>query len=278
MRTSCQSSWIRFAVINKEKCILGWTLGTYTKETVEEQEKALQYSSAGTWSASTKTHQKSLRVKVSALDDGDGNVFAPARAVQRRSDDRYQHQRGRSNDEEDLAVPWTCEEVDPFTPRIRNFKSSRKTRMPNNVKTYDGTGYPEDHVKKFQAAALDRSWQCYVVSIVQFYLNRGLQERDNAGASGSLLDSYELMVMVFVEHKSQSKNQNHHLVLDYLRLMELVPLVNLIQTMTLQIHKLHTLRSSAALHYCPPQDEHHHEVHPNLVGERQESYILFVVP
>ncbi|GKB48021.1 hypothetical protein Tco_0898774 [Tanacetum coccineum] len=39
-------------------------------------------------------------------------------------------------DEEDLAVPWTCEDVDPFTPRIRNFKSLRKTRMPNNVKTY----------------------------------------------------------------------------------------------------------------------------------------------
>ncbi|GKE28430.1 hypothetical protein Tco_1443814 [Tanacetum coccineum] len=49
-------------------------------------------------------------------------------------------------DEEDLAVLWTCEGVDPFTPRIRNFKSSRKTRMPNNVKTYDGTGDPEDHL------------------------------------------------------------------------------------------------------------------------------------
>ncbi|GJY58170.1 hypothetical protein Tco_0458062 [Tanacetum coccineum] len=32
--------------------------------------------------------------------------------------------------EEDLAVPWSCEDVDPFTPRIRNFRSSRKTRMP----------------------------------------------------------------------------------------------------------------------------------------------------
>ncbi|GKC93731.1 hypothetical protein Tco_1159173 [Tanacetum coccineum] len=49
-------------------------------------------------------------------------------------------------DEDDLAEPWTCEDVDPFTPRIRNFKSSRKTRMPNNVKTYDGTGDPEDHL------------------------------------------------------------------------------------------------------------------------------------
>ncbi|GJY98517.1 reverse transcriptase domain-containing protein [Tanacetum coccineum] len=61
--------------------------------------------------------------------------------------------RHKSTDEDDLAVPWMCEEVDPFTPRIRNFKSSRKTRMPNNVKTYDGTGDPEDHVNIFQAAA-----------------------------------------------------------------------------------------------------------------------------
>ncbi|GKB70167.1 reverse transcriptase domain-containing protein [Tanacetum coccineum] len=66
--------------------------------------------------------------------------------------------RHRSTDEDDLAVPWICEEVDPFTPRIRNFKSSRKARMPNNVKTYDETGDPEDHVKIFQAAAQVERW------------------------------------------------------------------------------------------------------------------------
>nr|GEW35776.1 putative reverse transcriptase domain-containing protein [Tanacetum cinerariifolium] len=49
-------------------------------------------------------------------------------------------------------------EVDPFTPRIRNFKSSCKTRMPNNVKTYDRTWDPEDHVKFFQAAAQVKRW------------------------------------------------------------------------------------------------------------------------
>ncbi|GJZ66729.1 reverse transcriptase domain-containing protein [Tanacetum coccineum] len=65
--------------------------------------------------------------------------------------------RGKPADE-DLAVPWTCEDVDPFTPRIRNFKSSGKTRMPNNVKTYDGTGDPEDHLKIFQAAARVKRW------------------------------------------------------------------------------------------------------------------------
>ncbi|GJY43971.1 zinc finger, CCHC-type containing protein [Tanacetum coccineum] len=29
----------------------------------------------------------------------------------------------------DWAVPWSCEDVDPFTPRIRNFRSSRKTHI-----------------------------------------------------------------------------------------------------------------------------------------------------
>ncbi|GKE07269.1 retrotransposon protein, putative, ty1-copia subclass [Tanacetum coccineum] len=50
--------------------------------------------------------------------------------------------RHKPTDEDDLAVPWSCEEVDPFIPRICNFKSLRKTRMPNNLETYDGTGYP----------------------------------------------------------------------------------------------------------------------------------------
>ncbi|GJT65964.1 hypothetical protein Tco_1017444 [Tanacetum coccineum] len=72
------------------------------------------------------------------------------------------HQRPRrrreSTDEEDLVVPWTCEDVDPFTPRICNFRSSRKTRMPNNVKTCDGTGDPEDHLKVFQAATQVEHW------------------------------------------------------------------------------------------------------------------------
>nr|GFB03942.1 reverse transcriptase domain-containing protein [Tanacetum cinerariifolium] len=60
--------------------------------------------------------------------------------------------RRKPADEEELSVPWTCEDVDPFTPRIRNVRSSRKTRMPNNVKNYDGTGDPEDHLKIFQVA------------------------------------------------------------------------------------------------------------------------------
>nr|GEW42531.1 reverse transcriptase domain-containing protein [Tanacetum cinerariifolium] len=77
------------------------------------------------------------------------------------SDGRYRRlrsKRHKSTDEDDLTKPWMCEEEDPFTPRIRNFESSRRTRMPNNVKTYDGTGDPEDHVKIFQVAAQVERW------------------------------------------------------------------------------------------------------------------------
>nr|GEU29808.1 reverse transcriptase domain-containing protein [Tanacetum cinerariifolium] len=77
------------------------------------------------------------------------------------SDGRYRKSRSKrhkSTDEDDLTRPWMCEEEDPFTPQIRNFETSRRTRMPNNVKTYDETRDPEDHVKIFQAAAQVKRW------------------------------------------------------------------------------------------------------------------------
>ncbi|GJS40413.1 reverse transcriptase domain-containing protein [Tanacetum coccineum] len=66
--------------------------------------------------------------------------------------------RHRSNTyEDDLSQPWTCEERNPFTPRIRHFNFPR-TRMPSHVKTYDGSGDPEDHLKLFQATAKTERW------------------------------------------------------------------------------------------------------------------------
>ncbi|GJX57362.1 hypothetical protein Tco_0287259 [Tanacetum coccineum] len=59
--------------------------------------------------------------------------------------------------EDDLSQPWTCKERNPFTPRIRHFSLPR-TRMPSHVKTYDGSGDPEDHLKLFQSAAKTEGW------------------------------------------------------------------------------------------------------------------------
>ncbi|GJV45233.1 reverse transcriptase domain-containing protein [Tanacetum coccineum] len=66
--------------------------------------------------------------------------------------------RHRSNThEDDLSQPWTCEERNPFIPRIRHFNFPR-TRMPSHVKTYDGSRDPEDHLKLFQAVAKTERW------------------------------------------------------------------------------------------------------------------------
>ncbi|GJX15513.1 reverse transcriptase domain-containing protein [Tanacetum coccineum] len=59
--------------------------------------------------------------------------------------------------EDDLSQPWTCEERNPFTPRIWHFSLPR-TRMPSHVKTYDGSGDPEDHLKLFQSATKIEAW------------------------------------------------------------------------------------------------------------------------
>nr|GFA15531.1 reverse transcriptase domain-containing protein [Tanacetum cinerariifolium] len=86
---------------------------------------------------------------------------SPSSSVSRSNPSEERHCKSKSKRHkptDDLTKPWTCEEVNPFTPRIRNFESSRKTRMPNNIKMYDGTGDPEDHVKIFQAAAQVERW------------------------------------------------------------------------------------------------------------------------
>ncbi|GJY49666.1 reverse transcriptase domain-containing protein [Tanacetum coccineum] len=62
-----------------------------------------------------------------------------------------------NGEEDDLSQPWVCEEIDPFTPRIRYFDFP-KTRMPSHIKTYDGSEDPEDHLKIFQAAAKTERW------------------------------------------------------------------------------------------------------------------------
>ncbi|GJT77324.1 retrovirus-related pol polyprotein from transposon TNT 1-94 [Tanacetum coccineum] len=73
---------------------------------------------------------------------------------------RHRHivETGSNTYEDDLSQPWTCEERNPFTPRIRHFDFP-KTRMPSHVKTYDGNGDPEDHLKLFQLQK-QRGGQC----------------------------------------------------------------------------------------------------------------------
>ncbi|GJU04635.1 reverse transcriptase domain-containing protein [Tanacetum coccineum] len=75
------------------------------------------------------------------------------------SDDEVQDNgKGKAKmDEEDLSKPFKEILKCPFTRRIVEF-SSPGHRMPTNVKTYDGTGDPEDHIGRFVGAGNQGEW------------------------------------------------------------------------------------------------------------------------
>nr|GEY07887.1 cytochrome P450 [Tanacetum cinerariifolium] len=130
---------------------------------------------------------------VSRIDSSDGRC--------RRS----RSKRHKSTDEDNLTRPWMCEEEDPFTPRIRNFESSRRTQMPNNVKTYDGTGDPEDHVKNFQAAAHVERWAmptwCHMFNSTLIGAARVWYDE----LPPESIDSYKDLKATFLAHFMQQK-------------------------------------------------------------------------
>ncbi|GKG34606.1 hypothetical protein Tco_0437302, partial [Tanacetum coccineum] len=64
----------------------------------------------------------------------------------------------RKDEDEDMSRPWRRQKVDAFTRRISYFSEDKKRRMPANVKTYDGTGDPDDHLKIFESAATIENW------------------------------------------------------------------------------------------------------------------------
>nr|GEX45588.1 reverse transcriptase domain-containing protein [Tanacetum cinerariifolium] len=128
-----------------------------------------QNSSAKTLSTRYRNPSKSPQIR-DHLRYNDGNVFGRLghrrQSAFKRLSDTYSRSTTKSETDREYSRSSSKQRplsqhrriVDPFTPRIRNFKSSRKTRMPNNVKIYDGTGDPEDHVRNFQAAAQVERW------------------------------------------------------------------------------------------------------------------------
>nr|GEY88813.1 hypothetical protein [Tanacetum cinerariifolium] len=136
--------------------------------------------------------------------------MSPSSSASRSNPSEERHRKSKSKRhkpaEDDLTKPWTCKEVNPFTPQIRNFESSRKTRMPNNIKTYDGTGGPEDHVKVFQAAAQVERWAmptwCHMFNSTLIGAARVWFDE----LSPESIDGYKDMKAAFLSYFMQQKN------------------------------------------------------------------------
>ncbi|GKA75148.1 reverse transcriptase domain-containing protein [Tanacetum coccineum] len=109
-----------------------------------------------------------------------------------------------SGEEDDLSQPWVCEEIDPFTPRIRYFNFP-KIRMPSHIKTYDGSEDPEDHLKIFQAATKIERW---AMPIWCHMFNSTLTGNARVwfdDLSAESIDSYDDLKKAFLENYLQQK-------------------------------------------------------------------------
>nr|GEZ67776.1 reverse transcriptase domain-containing protein [Tanacetum cinerariifolium] len=74
------------------------------------------------------------------------------------SNSKDSRRKRRKREDEDMCRPWRRQKVDAFTWRISDFSEDKRRRMPANVKTYDGTGDPDDHLKIFESAATIKNW------------------------------------------------------------------------------------------------------------------------
>ncbi|GKA55488.1 reverse transcriptase domain-containing protein [Tanacetum coccineum] len=99
--------------------------------------------------ASEKRHRRrASSQRTEALSESEGSAIGHWKSKPKKQ---------KSSVEDDMSQPWVCEETDHFTPRIRYF-DFQKIRMPGHIKAYDGSEDPEDHLKKFQAAAKTERW------------------------------------------------------------------------------------------------------------------------
>ncbi|GJV84808.1 hypothetical protein Tco_1524706 [Tanacetum coccineum] len=78
--------------------------------------------------------------------------------------------KGPTQDEgDDLSEPYDEESTTPFTQSINKFVFPKWIRMPSTVKTYDGTGDQEDHLKTFTTAAKVERWamptRCHMFNV-----------------------------------------------------------------------------------------------------------------
>ncbi|GKB14187.1 reverse transcriptase domain-containing protein [Tanacetum coccineum] len=171
--------------------------------------------------ANTREHEKRHRSRRSRSPRPSPSVFSRIRRERSRSpryiealseseDSRGGHWKSRSKkkklsrEEDDLSQPWVCEEIDPFTPRIRYFDFP-KTRMPSHIKTYDGSEDPEDHLKIFQVAAKTERW---AIPTWCHMFNSTLTENarvwfDDLPAKS--IDSYDDLKKAFLENYLQQK-------------------------------------------------------------------------
>lgn len=73
----------------------------------------------------------------------------------------------QTTEEDKLSKPYHRSTDSKFTKQIANFKFPPKTKMPSNVKMYDGSQDPDDHLSIFsEAAEVEQSCHMFIQTLV----------------------------------------------------------------------------------------------------------------
>ena len=87
-----------------------------------------------------------------------GSILKPIRLDFSEDGDKTpEDNRTKDKSEDDLQKPFKSVLKSPFTQRIVEF-SGPKHRMPNNIKLYNGSTDPDDHINLFAGAANQFEW------------------------------------------------------------------------------------------------------------------------
>ncbi|GJX82580.1 hypothetical protein Tco_0332061 [Tanacetum coccineum] len=72
------------------------------------------------------------------------------------SDSEYEE--GSDDAFKDLNSPYKRPKPTPFTQRITHFKYHKRSKLPRNIRVYEGNKYPDDHLGIFSAAGEQEEW------------------------------------------------------------------------------------------------------------------------
>nr|GEW50313.1 hypothetical protein [Tanacetum cinerariifolium] len=137
-------------------------------------------------------HGRSRLHRVDASNEGRRENREHFRGIGESYDDsHFYHDRDRS-----LHMKRRRDSESPLFSVSKSDSGDGRTRMPNNVKTYDRIGDLEDHVKNFQASTGGMLGNGYVVSYVQLNPNRAARVRFDELPVKSI-DSYKAAFLAY---------------------------------------------------------------------------------
>ncbi|GKE71795.1 reverse transcriptase domain-containing protein, partial [Tanacetum coccineum] len=106
---------------------------------------------------------------------------------------------------EELSTPYKRPKPTPFTTKITRFKYHRRGKLPRNIKVYEGSKDPEDHLGIFSTAVEQEEWPMPIWYKMFRQTLSGAARNWFDDSDPESMDSFEELSHKFLEEFSQKK-------------------------------------------------------------------------